>query len=99
MISISFSFIFCGLRLLLLIILFPLESTITLSFCTSVFFSILSVQDSQALSSPLPAIHCFPLCFKDTEGIRKLCCVRDTYAGYTAGVVLHEGVSSFSEPG
>lgn len=81
MISISFSFISCGLCLLLLIILFPLESAITLSFCTRVFFSVQPVEDSRALSSPLPAISSSPPYSEGTGWIGKLCCVRDTYVG------------------
>lgn len=52
MISISFSFIFCGLCLLLPIIHFPLQSAITLSFCTHIFHSSCSGLSGPFLSVP-----------------------------------------------
>lgn len=69
---------FCGLCLLLLIILFPLESAISLSFCTRVFFPIQPVWGFQA---PLLSIPAWPPYSEGLGGIRKLCCVRDTCVG------------------
>lgn len=64
--------------LLLVIILFPLESAISLSFCTRVFFPVQPVWGFQA---PLLSIPACPPYSEGLGGIRKLCCVRDTCVG------------------
>lgn len=87
MISISFSFIFCGLCLLLLIILFPLESTITLSFCTRVFHSSCLGLSGPFLSSPCHGLFSSML-WGWGGGQKAVLCSR-CLRGYAAGVVHH----------
>lgn len=64
---------FCGLCSLLLITLFPLESALSVSFCTHVSLCIQPVWGSQALSSLLLVIPSPPPFPEDMGWVGKLC--------------------------